>query len=661
MRYTVGTQTAALAGVEDDITSDRIFDLSTPLAHDCDLQLLTFKDPEGKRVFWHSGAHVLGEAMENLYGAYLTHGPPLDAGFFYDSYMGTRSIGQDRFGEIEREANRIIGARQPFLRTLVTKQEALEMFGYSPFKTHLIRAKIPDGAQTTIYRCGSLVDLCTGPHIQNTAMLHAMKLTKASSAYWLGQSNNPQLQRVYGICFPSPQEMREYEKAVAEAEKRDHRNIGKKLELFFFDSVSPGSCFFLPDGAKIFNKMVGFMRQELKLRGYQEVITPNIFNIKLWKTSGHYKNFHEDMFTLQVEKQEFGMKPMNCPAHCMIFAEKLRSYKELPLRLSEFGVLHRNEYSGALAGLHRVRRFVQDDAHIFAREDQIESEVLGCLDLARYVYKEVFGLGYDFVLSTRPEKFMGEIKAWDAAEGILKKVLDKTQIPWKLNPGDGAFYGPKIDIIIKDAQGRGHQLGTVQLDFQLPARFNLQYRTETSEKLPSSGSPRSREIFPASSHDPEPFVWEEKEVKPGFARPVIIHRTVLGSIERFMGIFLENCAGKIPFWASPRQVRVVPVSDSHLEYARKLNARLALEGLETEVDESSSTLSKKIRNTQIEGWNYAAVVGEAEAKAGEVDVRSRSNERIGRLPLEKFLEMLKAQSRPKSSDVRKRIEEFARK
>ena len=384
--------------------TENVYDAFRPIEGDCDLQLLTFKEPEGKIVFWHSSAHVLGEALENLYGAYLTHGPPLELGFFYDSFVGAKAINQDLFGEIEKEAAKIMKEKQKFQRAVISKEDALELFKYNPFKLQLIKSKVPDKAKTTVYRCGNLIDLCTGPHLPSTDMIEAFKVTKNSGSYWLGKPENDSLQRIYGVSYPSKKEMKEYTKMMEEAEKRDHRNIGKQQDLFFFHNISPGSCFYFPDGAFVYNKLIAFMREELRWRGYTEVIAPNIFNLKLWKTSGHYKNYKEHMFILQVEKQGFGMKPMNCPGHCLIYLEKLRSYKDFPLRFSEFGVLHRNEFSGALAGLFRVRRFVQDDAHIFVRPDQIEQEVLGCLDLAKYIYATTFKLDYELSACNKTRK-----------------------------------------------------------------------------------------------------------------------------------------------------------------------------------------------------------------------------------------------------------------
>jgi threonyl-tRNA synthetase len=359
----------------------------------------------------------------------------------------------------------------------LNKSEALELFSENPFKVQLIKNKIPENGKTTAYKCGNLIDLCMGPHLISTGIAKAFKVTKNSSCYWLGNANNDSLQRVYGVTFPSLKEMEEYVKRKAEEEKRDHRNIGKQQDLFMFHNLSPGSCFFYPHGAYVYNKLVDFVRKEYSLRGFTEVISPNIYNLRLWKTSGHYKNYKENMFMVKIENQGFGLKPMNCPGHCLMFDSKARSYKELPIRFADFGVLHRNEISGALSGLTRVRRFQQDDAHIFCAPDQIQQEVIGQLEFLEYIYK-IFGFEYELYLSTKPEKALGSNELWEQAEKGLADALNQFGKPWKINPGDGAFYGPKIDIKLYDAIKRTHQCGTIQLDFQLPIRFNLSYRTD---------------------------------------------------------------------------------------------------------------------------------------------------------------------------------------
>lgn len=451
--------------------------MSRPLDGDCEIEYCTIEDKEGKSTFWHSSAHILGSSLEHTYGSHLCIGPALEEGFYYDCYMGKNAVDEKDYPKIEESAKAVITANHPYNRLTLTKSEALELFGENPFKVQLIKNKIPENGKTTAYRCGDLIDLCMGPHLMSTGVAKSFKITKNSSCYWLGNANNDSLQRVYGVSFPSAKEMEEYVKRKAEEEKRDHRNIGKQQDLFMFHNLSPGSCFFNPHGAYVYNKLVNFMRKEYALRGFTEVISPNIYNLRLWKTSGHYKNYKENMFMVKIENQGFGLKPMNCPGHCLMFDSKARSYKELPIRFADFGVLHRNEISGALSGLTRVRRFQQDDAHIFCAPEQIQQEVISQLEFLEYIYK-IFGFEYELFLSTRPEKALGSVELWNQAEKALAEALDQFGKPWKLNPGDGAFYGPKIDIKLYDAIKRQHQCGTIQLDFQLPIRFNLSYRTD---------------------------------------------------------------------------------------------------------------------------------------------------------------------------------------
>lgn len=455
-----------------------LWDLERPLEGDCDLEFSTFAEKEGKTVYWHSSAHILGHSLENNYGAHLCIGPPLEEGFYYDCYMGKNTIDEKDYEQIETGTKNLTNTNPAaFQRLTLTKEEALKLFESNPFKVQLIQNKIPENGKTTAYKCGPLIDLCMGPHITNTKLVKALKVTKNSSSYWAGNAENDTLQRVYGISFPSASEMKEYEERIKKEKELDHRNIGTQQGLFMFHNLSPGSCFFYPHGAHIFNKLQTYIRNEYAIRGFSEVISPNIYNLKLWKTSGHYKNYKENLFMFKVENQGFGLKPMNCPGHCLMFDSKARSYKELPIRYADFGVLHRNELSGALSGLTRVRRFQQDDAHIFCAPEQIMEEVKGQLDFINHSYN-TFGFSYELFLSTRPEGKLGEDSLWDQAEKALADALDGFGKPWKINPGDGAFYGPKIDIKVYDALKRPYQCGTIQLDFQLPIRFNLMFRTD---------------------------------------------------------------------------------------------------------------------------------------------------------------------------------------
>lgn len=565
-----------------------LWDLGRPLEKSCSLALLDFDSPdnnyEARQVFWHSSAHVLGEACERHYdGCCLGYGPPQESGgFFYEMRLGeNRPVVPTDYAKLESVVKMAVKEKQPFERLELPKEALLEMFAYNRYKQHYIQNQVPDGTSSTVYRCGPLIDFCRGPHVPHTGRIKALAVLKNSSSYFLADAKNDTLQRVYGISFPDSKQLTEYKRFLEEAEKRDHRKIGKQQELFMFHELSPGSPFFLPMGMRIYNTLLEFIKSEYKKRGYHEVGSPNIFNSELWKTSGHWQNYAEDMFQLDVDKEQFAIKPMNCPGHALIFDSRERSYKELPLRLAEFGVLHRNEASGALSGLTRVRRFVQDDAHIFCTQDQIEEEIAQLFDFLETVYAG-FGFSYKVGLSTRnPDKFIGDVAVWDKAESQLKSVLDR-QFPgnWVLNEGDGAFYGPKIDIAISDALKREFQCATIQLDFQLPERFKLRYK----------GADNSTED----------------------SRPVMIHRALLGSLERFIGILTEHCAGNWPFWVSPRQVLVIPVAGAYKQYASDVQKKLWDAGIFAEADLTDNTLKKKILNGEVARWNF--ILGEQKAR-----------------------------------------------
>ncbi|XP_016055812.1 PREDICTED: probable threonine--tRNA ligase 2, cytoplasmic isoform X2 [Miniopterus natalensis] len=450
-----------------------LWDLDRPLEGDSALELLTFDTEEAQAVYWHSSAHILGEAMELYYGGHLCYGPPIENGFYYDMFIEDRAVSSTELSALENICKAIMKEKQPFERLEVSKDVLLEMFKYNKFKCRILNEKV-NTPTTTVYRCGPLIDLCKGPHVRHTGKIKTIKIFKNSSTYWEGNPEMETLQRVYGISFPENQMMRTWEKAQEEAKNRDHRKIGKDQELFFFHDLSPGSCFFCPRGAFIYNTLMEFIREEYHRRNFMEVLSPNVYNSKLWEASGHWQHYSENMFTFDVEKDTFALKPMNCPGHCLMFAHRPRSWREMPVRFADFGVLHRNELSGTLSGLTRVRRFQQDDAHIFCMVEQIEDEIEGCLQFLQSVYSTL-GFSFQLNLSTRPENFLGQIELWDEAEKQLQNSLMKFGKPWKMNPGDGAFYGPKIDIKIKDALGRYHQCATIQLDFQLPIRFNLTY------------------------------------------------------------------------------------------------------------------------------------------------------------------------------------------
>lgn len=585
----------------------QLWDLERPLESSCRLELLKFEDTEGKRVFWHSSAHVLGEAAERRFGCHLCLGPPTDDGFFYE--MGLENDGVVTLADykpLETIAQKAIKEKQPFERLVVSKENLLKMFEHNKYKKHLINSKIYDGTSTTVYRCGPLIDLCVGPHVPHTGKIKAFQVMKNSSSYFLGDAANDTLQRIYGVSFPDKKQLEEHNKFLEEAAKRDHRKIGKEQELFFFHELSPGSCFFLPHGTRIYNTLLEFLREEYWARDYQEVITPNMYNAKLWETSGHWQNYKDNMFAFDVEKDTFGLKPMNCPGHCLMFAHRERSYRELPWRVADFGVIHRNEYSGALTGLTRVRRFQQDDTHIFCTPDQVKEEIHGLFDFLKKVYG-MLGFTFKLKLSTRPEKYVGDIETWNNAENQLKSALEEFAAAggssWELNPGDGAFYGPKIDITINDALNRDHQCATIQLDFQLPQRFKLEYNT-------GEAATRTAENEQPDSH---------------YARPVMIHRAILGSLERFTAILTEHFAGKWPFWLSPRQVLVIPVMVAANDYASEVQKLLRAEGLHADVDLGSNTMAKKIRTGQLQSYNFIIVVGAEERDQRAVNIRNRDD------------------------------------
>ncbi|KAL4881364.1 hypothetical protein BJY04DRAFT_188754 [Aspergillus karnatakaensis] len=593
----------------------QLWDLGRPLEGDATVSYVPFSHPEGREVFWHSSAHCLGEACECEYGCLLSHGPPTAQGFFYDMAMpDNRVVKETDWKSLDNRAAKIFKEKQSFDRLEVTKENLKKMFAYSKYKLHYID-KLVTGEKSTVYRCGTLVDLCRGPHIQSTGKVKTFKIMQNSSAYFLGDQTNDSLQRIRGVAFPYKKQMSEHLKFLEEAEKRNHLRIAKEQELFFFDEVSPGCPFLLPNGVRIFNALQSLLRSEYRKRGYQEVQTPNMYDVSLWKTSGHWAHYKDDMFKLDVEKREWGLKPMNCPGHFVLFGHRERSYRELPLRIADFGVLHRNEASGALHGLTRVRKFQQDDTHIFCTHDQIESEIEGLFDFLQSIYG-LFGFTFKLKLSTRPEKFLGEIATWDYAEEKLKNAMTKFKgDDWTIDEGDGAFYGPKIDITIADALKREFQCATIQLDYQAPINFKLEYMTnEKGEKVPVAQEDTKKE----GETKPD-------QLGPGRARPVVIHRAIIGSFERFLGIITEHFGGKWPFWISPRQVLIVPVMPAVYDYAQEIQKILQDDKLFVDVDVSGNTLQKKIRTGQLAQYNFICVVGAEEKETRSVNIRNRDD------------------------------------
>ncbi|KAM9245008.1 threonine--tRNA ligase, mitochondrial isoform 2-T2 [Dugong dugon] len=582
------------------------YDLDRPLETDSSIRFLTFDSPEGKAVFWHSSAHVLGAAAEQLLGAVLCRGPSTECGFYHDFFLGKeRTVQGSELPVLERICRELAAAAQPFRRLEASRGQLRQLFKDNPFKLRLIEEKVT-GPTATVYGCGTLVDLCQGPHLRHTGQIGGLKLLTNSSSLWRSSGAPETLQRVSGISFPSAEGLWAWAAWREEAELRDHRRIGKEQELFFFHELSPGSCFFLPRGTRVYHALMAFIRAEYTCRGFLEVKTPMLFSTKLWEQSGHWEHYREDMFALQPpgpdgpasspsDHPTLALKPMNCPAHCLMFAHRPRSWRELPLRLADFGALHRAEASGGLGGLTRLRCFQQDDAHIFCAPDQLEAEIQGCLDFLRSVYS-VLGFSFRLALSTRPPGFLGESHLWDQAEHVLQQALKAFGEPWDLRPGDGAFYGPKIDVHLQDALGRPHQCGTIQLDFQLPLRFGLRYRGQAG----------------------------------ALERPILIHRAVLGSVERMLAVLAESCGGKWPLWLSPFQVVVIPVGPEQEGYAREVQQSLQAAGLVGDLEaDSGMSLSRRVRRAQLAHYNFQFVVGQKEQSRRTVNVRTRDNHRLG--------------------------------
>ena len=584
-----------------------IKDLRFVLENDCTLVIHTFSedDLEGKKAYWHTTSHIMAQAVKRLFpNTKLTIGPSIDDGFYYD-FDPENTFSDDDKIKIEEEMKKIIKEDLPIERFTLPKDEALKYMKDEPYKIELI-SELPDGEEISFYKQGDFTDLCAGPHLMSTGKVKAIKIMSSSSAYWRGDEKNKVLQRIYGISFPKASELEQYLTMIEEVKKRDHRKLGRELELFFFDETAPGMAYWLPKGFTMLNTLIEFWRKEHQKRGYQEFSGPQLNSSELWKTSGHWDHYKEDMFVLtDADGKEQALKPMNCPNSIKIFSSKLRSYKDLPLRFNDVDVIHRNEKSGQLNGLFRVRMFRQDDSHNYVTEEQIGDEIKDILEIAKKIY-EIFGLEYQLTLSTRPDDFMGEISFWDKAESDLRKVLDELcgANNYRVNEGDGAFYGPKIDIKMKDCLGREWQMGTVQLDFQLPQRFNISYI--------------------------------DKEGNKKF--PIMIHRAILGSFERFIGIITEHFAGAFPMWLAPVQVKVLPISDAHHDYAKQVQEKLEKAGIRVELDDRNEKIGYKIREAQLEKVPYMLVIGEKEILANSVGVRSRKDGDLGAMKLDEFVE-----------------------
>ena len=559
-------------------------DLNTTLKPKDKVKLLNFKSDEGKKVFWHSSAHLLAQALLSIFpNAKPTIGPAIENGFYYD--FDVKPLTPDDLKTIEKKMKELVHEKIPIVREEISKEKALELFKNNPYKVELIN-DLQDGT-ITIYKQGNFVDLCRGPHVPNTSYIKAFKLLKVSGAYWRGDSNNKQLQRIYGISFPTKEELKAYLNQLAEAEKRDHRKIGKEMDLFSFHEEGPGFPFLHPNGMIIFNELVNYWREIHRKDGYYEVRTPIILSKELWVRSGHWDHYKNNMYFTKIDNRDFAIKPMNCPGGILIYKSKIRSYKDFPLKIGEIGLVHRHELSGVLYGLFRVREFTQDDAHIFIEEHQIEEAILGVIKLIDTVYKK-FGFEYEVELSTRPDDFMGAIELWNKAEESLKNALKKAGLSFKINEGDGAFYGPKIDFHIKDCIGRTWQCATIQLDFQMPERFDLTYEGKDGKKH----------------------------------RPVMLHRVIYGSIERFMGILIEHFAGKLPLWLAPIQVNIMTVTDRSKKYAEEIRNMLFDNGLRVEIDDRSESISKKVRDAQLKRIPIMITIGDKEVESKTLAIRT---------------------------------------
>lgn len=569
---------------------------------------------EGLNILRHSTAHLMAQAIERLYpGTHFGIGPSIKDGFYYDVDVADgKVITEQDLPAIEEEMRRIASAGEKITRQDMSREEALKFFQDrgDPYKTELISEL--EAPTVSLYRQGEYVDLCRGPHVPDTAFIKNFKLLSVAGAYWRGSEKNKMLTRVYGTAFATPEELKDYLRRMEEAKARDHRKLGRELDLFSLHDEGPGFPFFHPKGMAVMNTLIDFWRREHTKRGYQEIRTPQILDRELWLRSGHWDHYRENMYFTEIDEKPFAIKPMNCPGGILVYKTQLHSYRDLPLRMGELGIVHRHERSGVLHGLMRVRCFTQDDAHIYCEPKQIKQEVMGVMDLCRYVYKDVFGFNYAVELSTRPENSMGSEEQWAAAESALKEALEESGTPYRINEGDGAFYGPKIDFHLEDCIGRTWQCGTIQLDFQLPERFDMTYIGEDGREH----------------------------------RPVMLHRTILGSLERFIGILIEHYAGAFPFWLAPVQVQIIPIASDHLTYAQELKRTFMDWGLRVEIDSRDEKLGKRIRDAQLQKAPYMLVLGDKEMEKQAVSVRERSKGDLGSMGIEEFRKLLSEEFNP---------------
>ena len=593
-----------------------LVDLRTVVDSDSEVEILTFDNEEGKGAFFHTTSHIMAQAIKRLYPeTKLAIGPSIENGFYYDLDRETPFVAED-LEKIEKEMKKIVKEDLEITRFTKPRDEAIAYFKEKdePYKVELIE-DLPEDAEISFYQQGEFVDLCAGPHLMTTKPVKAIKLTSLAGAYWRGNEKNKMLTRIYGISYPKKAQLDEYLTMLEEAKKRDHRKLGKELGLFMMCEEGPGFPFFLPKGMVLKNTLLDYWRELHKKAGYVEVSTPIILSRHLWETSGHWDHYKENMYTTQIDGEDYAIKPMNCPGGMLVYKMEPRSYKELPLRLGELGLVHRHEKSGQLHGLMRVRCFTQDDAHIFMTEAQIENEIQKVVKLIDEVYKK-FGFTYHVELSTRPDDSMGTEEEWEVATNALENAIKAMNIPYEVNEGDGAFYGPKLDFHLQDSIGRTWQCGTIQLDFQLPQRFEAEYIGADGEKH----------------------------------RPIMIHRVVFGSIERFIGILIEHYAGKFPTWLAPVQAKVLPVSDKFADYAKQVAEALKASGVRVEVDDRDEKLGYKIRQAQLQKVPYMLILGEKEQSAGTVSVRKRDlidendSPELGTMSVEEFAAIIKEES-----------------
>lgn len=595
----------------------QVKDLRTTVDSDCTFEVLTFDDIDGKKTFWHTASHIMAQAVKRLYPeTLLAIGPAIDNGFYYDFDRET-PFTEEELEKIEAEMKKIVKEGLPLEQFELPPDEAIDYLSKQgeKYKVELCEEHAGKGEPISFYKQGEFTDLCAGPHLMTTAPVKAIKLTSCTGAYWRGSEKNKMLSRIYAVAFPKASQLEEYLNLLEEAKKRDHRKLGKQLGLFMMNEAGPGFPFFLPKGMILKNTLLNYWHELHERNGYQEISTPIILNRSLWETSGHWDHYKDNMYTTVIDEKDYAVKPMNCPGGVLVYQSEPRSYRDLPLRLGELGIVHRHEKSGQLHGLMRVRCFTQDDAHIFMTPDQIRDEIKGVAKLIDEVYN-LFGFTYHVELSTRPEDSMGSDEDWEMATDALRGALDDLGLDYEVNEGDGAFYGPKIDFHLQDSIGRTWQCGTIQLDFQLPLRFELEYNGADGEKH----------------------------------RPIMIHRVAFGSIERFIGILIEHFAGAFPLWLAPEQVKIIPVSDKQNDYANDVCQKLKAEGIRVSIDTRAEKMGWKIRQAQLEKIPYMLIIGDKEIEAGAVSVRSRKDGDMGAVPVDELLKKLTTEIETKANN-----------